>query len=149
MRARRTAWYEPIRETQRKHEEHGADAPGRRAANGWPARSSRRRSPAAFVARVTRLTLFACGAARRHTADRARACGDELPPGTVYGTMSVKRADTTSVTGTFLFADIAGVTALTEAHGDEEAVRLVADFGGLAPRCRPSEGSTSRASAMR
>lgn len=28
----------------------------------------------------------------------------------------------------FLFADIAGFTALTEAHGDEEAVRLVADF---------------------
>jgi class 3 adenylate cyclase/YHS domain-containing protein len=29
---------------------------------------------------------------------------------------------------TFLFADIAGFTALTEAHGDEEAVRLVEDF---------------------
>ena len=29
---------------------------------------------------------------------------------------------------TFLFADIAGFTALTETHGDEEAVRLVADF---------------------
>jgi class 3 adenylate cyclase len=25
---------------------------------------------------------------------------------------------------TFLFADIAGFTALTEAHGDEEAARL-------------------------
>jgi adenylate cyclase len=30
---------------------------------------------------------------------------------------------------TFLFADIAGFTALTEAHGDEEAATLVADFG--------------------
>jgi len=29
---------------------------------------------------------------------------------------------------TFLFADIAGFTALTEAHGDEEAADLVADF---------------------
>jgi adenylate cyclase len=29
---------------------------------------------------------------------------------------------------TFLFADIAGFTALTEAHGDEEAASLVADF---------------------
>jgi adenylate cyclase len=29
---------------------------------------------------------------------------------------------------TFLFADIAGFTALTEAHGDEEAATLVADF---------------------
>jgi len=28
----------------------------------------------------------------------------------------------------FLFADIAGFTALTEAHGDEEAVRLVEEF---------------------
>jgi adenylate cyclase len=30
---------------------------------------------------------------------------------------------------TFVFADIAGFTALTEAHGDEEAATLVADFG--------------------
>jgi adenylate cyclase len=29
---------------------------------------------------------------------------------------------------TFVFADIAGFTALTEAHGDEEAASLVADF---------------------
>ena len=29
---------------------------------------------------------------------------------------------------TFLFADIAGFTALTEAHGDEQAVALVAEF---------------------
>jgi adenylate cyclase len=29
---------------------------------------------------------------------------------------------------TFLFADIAGFTALTEAHGDEEAVQLVENF---------------------
>jgi len=29
---------------------------------------------------------------------------------------------------TFVFADIAGFTALAEAHGDEQAARLVADF---------------------
>ena len=29
---------------------------------------------------------------------------------------------------TFVFADIAGFTALTEAHGDEQAATLVADF---------------------
>jgi adenylate cyclase len=29
---------------------------------------------------------------------------------------------------TFLFADIAGFTALTEAHGDEEAATLISDF---------------------
>ena len=35
---------------------------------------------------------------------------------------------TAAPAGTFLFADIAGFTALTEAHGDEEAANLVADF---------------------
>ena len=35
---------------------------------------------------------------------------------------------TTSSAATFLFADIAGFTALTEAHGDEQAVQLVDDF---------------------
>jgi adenylate cyclase len=34
----------------------------------------------------------------------------------------------TDPAATFLFADIAGFTALTEAHGDEEAANLVADF---------------------
>ncbi len=34
----------------------------------------------------------------------------------------------TQVEATFVFADIAGFTALTEAHGDEEAAALVADF---------------------
>jgi hypothetical protein len=29
---------------------------------------------------------------------------------------------------TFVFADLAGFTALTEAHGDEEASRIAADF---------------------
>jgi adenylate cyclase len=33
-----------------------------------------------------------------------------------------------TVSATFAFADIAGFTALTEAHGDEEAAALVADF---------------------
>jgi adenylate cyclase len=32
---------------------------------------------------------------------------------------------------TFLFADLAGFTALTEAHGDEEAVELLQEFCGL------------------
>ena len=32
--------------------------------------------------------------------------------------------------GTFLFADLAGFTALTEAMGDHEAADVVADFGG-------------------
>jgi len=34
----------------------------------------------------------------------------------------------TAAAATFLFADIAGFTALTEAHGDEEAAALAADF---------------------
>jgi class 3 adenylate cyclase/YHS domain-containing protein len=36
--------------------------------------------------------------------------------------------DPTSVEATFVFADIAGFTALTEAHGDHDAAALVADF---------------------
>jgi adenylate cyclase len=35
-----------------------------------------------------------------------------------------------SAPATFLFADIAGFTALTEAHGDEQAAALAADFTG-------------------
>ena len=34
----------------------------------------------------------------------------------------------TDAAGTFIFADIAGFSALTEAHGDEEAVKLVEEF---------------------
>lgn len=36
----------------------------------------------------------------------------------------------TDTAATFLFADIAGFTALTEAHGDEAAMELVAAFSG-------------------
>ena len=36
--------------------------------------------------------------------------------------------DPTTVHATFVFADIAGFTALTEAHGDQDAAALVADF---------------------
>jgi len=32
---------------------------------------------------------------------------------------------------TFLFADIAGFTPLTEAHGDEQAVQLVEEFANV------------------
>ena len=35
---------------------------------------------------------------------------------------------TGTVSATFVFADIAGFTALTEAHGDEQAAALVAEF---------------------
>jgi class 3 adenylate cyclase/YHS domain-containing protein len=38
---------------------------------------------------------------------------------------------------TFLFADIAGFTALTEAHGDEHAVALVEEFAGAVARELP------------
>jgi class 3 adenylate cyclase len=36
---------------------------------------------------------------------------------------------TQTVNATFVFADLAGFTALTEAHGDEQAAAVVADFG--------------------
>jgi class 3 adenylate cyclase len=41
---------------------------------------------------------------------------------------SAKRPADAATEATFLFADIAGFTALTEAHGDEEAAALVAEF---------------------
>ena len=44
--------------------------------------------------------------------------------------------------GTFLFADIAGFTALTEAHGDEQAAQLVADFCDAVRAELPSFGAT-------
>jgi class 3 adenylate cyclase/YHS domain-containing protein len=43
---------------------------------------------------------------------------------------------------TFLFADIAGFTALTEAHGDEQAAQLVADFCAAVNRELDSFGGT-------
>lgn len=41
---------------------------------------------------------------------------------------------------TFLFADIAGFTALTEAHGDEDAADLALDFGRRVRAALPPEG---------
>jgi adenylate cyclase len=43
---------------------------------------------------------------------------------------------------TFVFADIAGFTALTEAHGDEEAAALVADFSEAVKTELPAFGGT-------
>ena len=43
---------------------------------------------------------------------------------------------------TFLFADIAGFTALTEAHGDEQAAALVADFCKAVKAELPAFGGT-------
>jgi hypothetical protein len=49
---------------------------------------------------------------------------------------------------TFLFADIAGFTALTEAHGDEHAVQLFEDFAtAVQAELRASVANTSRRSA--
>ncbi len=43
---------------------------------------------------------------------------------------------------TFMFADIAGFTALTEAHGDQEAVKLVGDFCDAVDTELPTFGAT-------
>src|SRR4051794_19654631 len=56
-----------------------------------------------------------------------RACGDHLRPSST--TRSAREdihalsgmPETTTVEATFVFADIAGFTALTEAHGDHDA----------------------------
>src|SRR5438445_10056453 len=47
-----------------------------------------------------------------------------------------------AITATFMFADIAGFTALTEAHGDEQAATLVADFGDGVKSELPAFGGT-------
>jgi adenylate cyclase len=44
------------------------------------------------------------------------------------------------VTSTFVFADIAGFTALTEAHGDEEAADLIAHFAQAVKSELPASG---------
>src|SRR5437588_650819 len=49
--------------------------------------------------------------------------------------------DQNAVAATFVFADIAGFTALTEAHGDEEAAKLVADFSDAVKAELPAYGA--------
>jgi len=47
-----------------------------------------------------------------------------------------------AITATFMFADIAGFTALTEAHGDQEAVKLVGEFCEAVAAELPAFGGT-------
>jgi len=47
-----------------------------------------------------------------------------------------------AITATFMFADIAGFTALTEAHGDQEAAKLVGDFCDAVDAELPEFGGT-------
>ena len=50
--------------------------------------------------------------------------------------------ESTTVEMTFVFADIAGFTALTEAHGDHDAAALVADFCSSVRAELPASGGT-------
>ena len=50
--------------------------------------------------------------------------------------------EATTVEATFVFADIAGFTALTEAHGDHDAAALVADFCRSVRAELPASGGT-------
>jgi adenylate cyclase len=52
------------------------------------------------------------------------------------------RAAADAASATFLFADIAGYTALTEAHGDEQAADLVAEFFEAVSEELPTWGGT-------
>ena len=47
-----------------------------------------------------------------------------------------------TATATFVFADIAGFTALTEAHGDEQAAALVKSFCGAIGEALPASGGS-------
>jgi class 3 adenylate cyclase len=55
--------------------------------------------------------------------------------------------ETATVEATFVFADIAGFTALTEAHGDHDAAALVADFCRSVRAELPASGGIARACA--
>jgi YHS domain-containing protein len=44
-------------------------------------------------------------------------------------------------TSTFVFADLAGFTALTETHGDEEAIQIASEFTARVRRILPSFGA--------
>jgi class 3 adenylate cyclase len=55
--------------------------------------------------------------------------------------LSGSAADAASAT--FMFADIAGYTALTEAHGDEQAADLVAEFFDAVSEELPTWGGTN------
>lgn len=50
--------------------------------------------------------------------------------------------EATTIEATFMFADIAGFTALTEAHGDEQAAILVAEFCDAVKGQLPAFGGT-------
>ena len=50
--------------------------------------------------------------------------------------------ESSAITATFMFADIAGFTALTEAHGDQEAAKLVGDFCDAVDAELPGFGGT-------
>jgi adenylate cyclase len=51
-------------------------------------------------------------------------------------------AERETSSATFLFADIAGFTAMTEAHGDEQAARVVAEFCDAVTRELPAFDAT-------
>jgi class 3 adenylate cyclase len=77
-----------------------------------------------------------------------RMCGDDLQPSptTRYAREDVHALsgmpETTTVEATFVFADIAGFTALTEAHGDHDAAALVAGFCRSVRAELPASGGT-------
>jgi class 3 adenylate cyclase len=76
-------------------------------------------------------------------------CGDRLRPSPI--TRQAREdvhaltglSEATTVEATFVFADIAGFTALTEAHGDHDAAALVADFCRSVRAGLPVSGGTA------
>jgi class 3 adenylate cyclase/YHS domain-containing protein len=55
----------------------------------------------------------------------------------MIGSPGVQPADSDEQTSTFIFADLAGFTALTEAHGDEQAADLAAEFSDTVRQLLP------------
>ena len=65
---------------------------------------------------------------------------DRAPAGAVGEYLRCVRPSDDLEASTFLFADIAGYTALTEAHGDEDAAKLARAFAGAVGEMVSAEG---------
>src|SRR3954469_21704500 len=92
-------------------------------------------SPACHRRRWRRLVRLACAAI---------ICGRVRPAARPHDDVHELSGmpESTTVEATFVFADIAGFTALTEAHGDHDAAALVADFCRSVRAELPASGGT-------
>ena len=78
---------------------------------------------------------------------RCRATTTITTPTRVKPATDERHAEGHAVEATFAFVDLAGFTAMTEAHGDAEAVAIVRAFLTVPSMCWAPTTSSSRRSA--